>query len=227
MFTDALTLVDEDCAVFGCFDWAGCCAVLVFDWAGCCAVLGLAVPLFGVCCAWLLAGGLVWACEGGEDPLGWADAGGLLCACEGLVDAAGADWFVVEFAAGADWLVVELEGCVDVVVDCVDVDGCVVVDELEPGVLVCGWAAVGEVLVELFGDCANAAVPNTRQTAVLASICLFMLELLVQGADCTQNNGQAASPFLSEELSPTWAVVGNIRQFTRLPWWAPLKRSLV
>jgi len=41
MFTDALTLVDEDCAVFGWFDWAGCCAV----------VLVFAVPVFGVCCA--------------------------------------------------------------------------------------------------------------------------------------------------------------------------------
>jgi hypothetical protein len=62
----------------------------------------------------------------------------------------------------------------------VDVDGCVVVDgELELGVLVCGWAAVGEFVVELFGDCAKAAVPNTRQTAVLASSCLFMLELLL------------------------------------------------
>jgi hypothetical protein len=50
MFTDALTLVDDDCAVFGCLDGAGCCAVLVFDWAGC-AVLVLAFPVFGVCCA--------------------------------------------------------------------------------------------------------------------------------------------------------------------------------
>jgi hypothetical protein len=50
MLTDALTLVDEDCAVFGCFDWAGCCAV-VFEGAGCCAVvLVLAAPL-GACCA--------------------------------------------------------------------------------------------------------------------------------------------------------------------------------
>jgi hypothetical protein len=103
----------------------------------------------------------------------------VLCACEGLVDAAGADWLVVEFAAGADWLVVEPEGCFDCVVD---VDGCVVVDgELELGVLVCGWAAVGEFVVELFGDCAKAAVPSTRQTAVLASSCLFILELLSRG----------------------------------------------
>jgi hypothetical protein len=70
---------------------------------------------------------------------------------------------------------------VDVVLDCVDVDGCVVVDdELELGVLVCGWAAAGE-FVELFGACAKAAVPNTRQTAVLASSCLFILELLSRG----------------------------------------------
>jgi hypothetical protein len=105
----------------------------------------------------------------------------LPCACEGLGDAAGADWLVVEFAAGVDWLVVEVEGCV--VVDCVvDVEGCVVVDgKLELGVLVCGWAAVGEFVVELFGDCANAAVPNTRQTAVVASSCLFILELLSRG----------------------------------------------
>jgi hypothetical protein len=33
----------------------------------------------------------------------------LLCACEGL-DAAGADWLVVEFGAAADGLVVEFEG---------------------------------------------------------------------------------------------------------------------
>jgi hypothetical protein len=114
----------------------------------------------------LLAGGLVWACEGGEDPLGCA-AGGLLCACEGLLDAAGA----------------ELEGCVDCVVD---FDGWVVVDDgLEFGVLVCGSAAVGELVVELFGDCAKAAVPNTRQTAVVARSCLFILELL-SGMDCTR-----------------------------------------
>jgi hypothetical protein len=46
MLTDALTLVDEDCAAAGWFDRAGCCAALVF-----------ALPLFGVCCAWLAAGG--------------------------------------------------------------------------------------------------------------------------------------------------------------------------
>jgi hypothetical protein len=40
MFTEALTLV-EDCAAFGWFDWAGCCAV----------VLVFAFPVFGVCCA--------------------------------------------------------------------------------------------------------------------------------------------------------------------------------
>jgi hypothetical protein len=68
-----------------------------------------------------------------------------------------------------------------VVVDCVDVDGCVVVDELELGALVCGCAAVGEFVVELPGDWAKAAVPNMRQTAVLASSCLFMLELLIKG----------------------------------------------
>ena len=51
MFTDALTLVEDDCAVFG---WLGCCAVLV---------LVLLVPALGACCAWLfVAGGLlVWA----------------------------------------------------------------------------------------------------------------------------------------------------------------------
>jgi hypothetical protein len=65
------------------------------------------------------------------------------------------------------------------VVDGVEVDGCVVVDgEPELGLLVCGWAAAGELVVELFGDCAKAAVPNTRQTAVLTSSCLFILELL-------------------------------------------------
>jgi hypothetical protein len=103
----------------------------------------------------------------------------LVCACEGLGEAAGADWLVVEFVAGADWLVVELEGCVDELADGVDVEGCVVVDdEPELGLLVCGCAAVGEFVVELFGDCAKAAVPNMRQTAVLASSCLFILELL-------------------------------------------------
>jgi hypothetical protein len=70
--------------------------------------------------------------------------------------------------------------CVDVVVDCVDVDGCVVVDD-ELGVLVCGWAAVGEFVVELFGDCAKAAVPNTTQTAVLASSCLFIWNSFITG----------------------------------------------
>jgi hypothetical protein len=102
MFTDALTSVDEDCAVAGWFDRAGCCAALLF-------VLVFALPLFGVCCAWLAAGGglLLCAWEG-------AEAGGLVCACDGLVDAAGADWLVVEFAAGADWLAVEFAaGAVD------------------------------------------------------------------------------------------------------------------
>jgi hypothetical protein len=51
MFTDALTLVEEDCAVFGWFVWAGCCAlVLVFG-----------VPL-GVCWAWLFAGAGLLVC---------------------------------------------------------------------------------------------------------------------------------------------------------------------
>jgi hypothetical protein len=124
------------------------------------------------------------------------------------VAAAGADWLVVEFAAGADWLAAEFEGwlwaaepaagapCVDVVVDCVDVDGCVVVDdEPELGVLVCGCAEVGEFVVEPLGDWAKAAVPNMRQTAVLASRCLFMLELLIKGWIATQNNRQTGSPF--------------------------------
>jgi hypothetical protein len=67
-------------------------------------------------------------------------------------------------------------------VDRVEMDGCVVVDdELELGALVCGCAAVGEFVVELLGDCAKAAVPTMRQTAVVANSCLFMLELLVCG----------------------------------------------
>jgi hypothetical protein len=101
MLTDACTLVDEDCAVAGWFDWAGCCAVLFV----------FALPLFGVCWAWLFAGAglLVWAWAGACDPPGCA-AGGLLCACDGLVVAAGADWLVVEFAAGAGWLAVAFEG---------------------------------------------------------------------------------------------------------------------
>jgi hypothetical protein len=65
---------------------------------------------------------------------------------------------------------------------CVDVDGCAVVDVApEPGVLGWveeGWADGCELVVELFGDCAKAAVPNTRQTAVLSRCCLVMLELL-------------------------------------------------
>jgi hypothetical protein len=62
MFTDVLTLVEEDCAVLGWFDLAGCCAVLVFAdpllFGACCAWL-----LFGACWAWLFAAGglLVWA----------------------------------------------------------------------------------------------------------------------------------------------------------------------
>jgi hypothetical protein len=34
------------------------------------------------------------------------------------------------------------------------------------------------------GDCAKAAVPRMRQTAVVARSCLFMLELLVTGMNC-------------------------------------------
>ncbi len=92
-----------------------------------------------------------------------------------------AGWLAAAFDEGWVWAAEPLDGvfCVDVVVDGVDVDGCVVADgEPELGLLVCGWAAVGEFVVELFGDCAKAAVPNTRQTAVPASSCLFILELL-------------------------------------------------
>jgi hypothetical protein len=119
MFTDALTLVDDDWVLFGWFDGAGCCAV----------VLLLAVPLLGFCCAWLLVAGglLVWACEGVDDPLGCVAAGEFVCACEGFVEAAGADWLVVEFE-GAFWAADSGDGarCVDVA------DGCVDVVELAP-----------------------------------------------------------------------------------------------
>jgi hypothetical protein len=62
MFTDAFTLVDEDCAAFGWFDWAGCCAVV------------FAFPVFGVCCAWLLAGAGLLVCA-------WLFAGAGLLVC--------------------------------------------------------------------------------------------------------------------------------------------------
>jgi hypothetical protein len=64
-------------------DWA------VFDWLGCCAVLP--VLEFGVCCAWLLAGGglLVWAWEGVDDPPGCVEPEGVVvCACEELLEGA-------------------------------------------------------------------------------------------------------------------------------------------
>jgi hypothetical protein len=156
------------------------------------------------------------------------------------VDAAGADWLVAEFVAGVDWLVVELPvGAVDwlvvefegwvwavepvagapvgVVVDCVEADGCVVVDdEPELGALVCGCAAVGEFVVELLGDCAKAAVPTMRQTAVLARSCLFMLELLIKAWFATpkQPAGGKSVPLWNDiGCRP---LFGNIWQFTRL-----------
>ncbi len=70
--------------------------------------------------------------------------------------------------AGADWLVVEFDGWL--VVDGAEV-------ELDPEEFVWVWANGGELVVEPFGDCAKAAVPKTRPTAVLTNSFLFILEL--------------------------------------------------
>ena len=100
------------------------------------------------------AGGVVCVCDG---PV----AGRVVCACEGLPGEDGADWFAAEFdgslrmeesADGARW-----------------VDGALV-ELVEEFVWV--WAEVGE-LVEPLGDCAKAAVPKMRPTAVLNNTCLF------------------------------------------------------
>ena len=100
------------------------------------------------------AGGVVCACDG---PV----AGRVVCACEGLPGEDGADWFAAEFdgslrmeesADGARWVD---EALVELV-----------------GEFVWVWAEVGE-LVEPLGDCAKAAVPKMRPTAVLNNNCLF------------------------------------------------------
>ena len=89
-------------------------------------------------------------------------AGGVVCACDGLPGEDGPDWFAAEFdgslrveesADGARW-----------------VDGALV-ELVEEFVWV--WAEVGE-LVEPLGDCAKAAVPKMRPTAVLNSNCLYI-----------------------------------------------------
>ena len=88
-------------------------------------------------------------------------AGGVACACDGLPGEDAPNWFAAEFdgslrveesADGARWVD---EALVELV-----------------GEFVWVWAEVGE-LVEPLGDCAKAAVPKMRPTAVLNNNCLF------------------------------------------------------
>jgi hypothetical protein len=101
-----------------------------------------------------------------------------------------------------------------VVVDCVE-DSCVVGDdELELGVPVCGCAAAGEFVVELFGDCAQAAVPTMRHTAVLASSCLFMFELLIEGVNC--NSKTTGKPEVRSRRGTSWKPAA-FREHSAIP----------
>lgn len=121
--------------------------------------------LVGACCAWPVAG--VWlpvcAWVGWEVEAPLEDPGAVVCACGEDVEVLG------EVVVEADG--VEADGVWVVVVSG---DFWVAGDEVV-GVWVC-WV-VGAGVVEL-GDWANAAVANTRPTAVLIRKRVFILEFL-------------------------------------------------